>query len=218
MKLIQFNRNIKSRSIRHRIDIINIIINACEMIILNQFSDHIDINDLEHNQYPFLLINNMSRLFIFEDNKFFSIAFPFQINIEKHQVTFLSIPIALGTLSIINSVLNDFDERNSIVKLTDSIFDNEEYNGLLKEEQQTIEELIEYLLSYEAGYVRYDYDPTNFKKYSEKGNPKVHPLNHLDINYTSNATYKIGLKTSINIKDFLDCLDSTTDSWFIGKT
>lgn len=215
MKLMQFKRNIKNGSIRHRIDILNIIINACEMIISNQFLNLIDEKDLDQKSYPFILIDNMSRLFIMEDNKFFSIAFPFQINAEKNQVSFLSTPISLGTLSIITSVLSDFDEKKSIVELTDIILDNDEYKVLLKEDQQIIEELIEYLLSYEVGYVRYDYDPDNYKKYSELGKANVHPLNHLDINYTSNATYKLGLKSSINIREFLDCLNSTTDCWFV---
>ncbi len=215
MKLIQFKRNVKCGSIRHRSDIISIIINVCEMIVSNQFSNQIYIDDLGKKQYPFILIDSMSRLFMFEDNKFFSIAFPFQINVEKNKVSFLSIPITLGNLSIIASVFSTFDERKSIVELIESIFDNEEYNALLKDEQQTIEELIEFLLSYEVGYIRYDYDPDNYEKYSALGMSNVHPLNHLDINYTSNATYKLGLNNSINIREFLDCLNPATDCWFV---
>ncbi len=215
MKLIQFKRYIKSSSIRHRLDLINIIISACEMINSNQFIALKSIDELK-DDYPFILIESTSRLYLFEKNKFFSVSFPFQINTEKSQVSFLSIPITLGILSIITSVLNDFDERQSIVELTENILDNEEYKALLKDEQQTVEELIVCLLSYETGYVRYDYDPENYNKYKSLGKPDLHPLNHLDINYTSNATYKLGIKSSIDIKRFLDCLDLNTNCWFVG--
>ena len=139
---------------------------------------------------------------------------PFQINIDKKQISFLSVPLTLGLLSIVSSILNDFDERQSVVEITEKILDNEEYNALLKDEQQTVEELIVCLLSYETGYVRYDYDLENYEKYKSLGKPDLHPLNHLDINYTSNATYKIGIKNAIDIKVFLDCLDPNTDCWF----
>lgn len=213
MKIIQFKRDIKSNSIRHKVDFIHIIISACEMINLNQFISLDNIDELEED-YPFILIENTSRMYLFENNKFFSISFPFQINIDKKQVSFLSVPLTLGLLSIVSSILNDFDERQSVVEITEKILDNEEYNALLKDEQQTVEELIVCLLSYETGYVRYDYDLENYEKYKSFGKPGLHPLNHLDINYTSNATYKIGIKNTIDIKAFLDCLDPNTDCWF----
>ncbi len=215
MKIIRFKRNIRCGSIRHRIDIISAIITACEMIITNQFSSLIDETYLEQENYPFILIDNTSRLFIFEDNKFFSVAFPFQINTEKNQISFLSIPISLGVLSIITSVFSDFDERKSIVYFTETILNNEEYKYLPNEECQTIEELVAYLLSYEIGYIRYDNDPKNFEKYRLLGKPNLHPQNHLDINYSSNATFKLGLNSSINIRQFWDCINSDTDCWFV---
>lgn len=213
MKIVQFKRNIKSGSIRRKVDLIHIIINACEMINLNQFMSLENIDKLE-GDYPFIIVDDTSRMFLFENNKFFSISFPFQINVDKKQVRFLSMPLTLGLLSIVSSILNDFDERQSMIELTEKILDNEEYNALLKDEQQTVEELIVCLLSYETGYVRYDYDLENYEKYKSLGKPDLHPLNHLDINYTSNATYKIGIKNAIDINVFLDCLDPNTDCWF----
>jgi len=213
MKLIQFKRDIKSGSIRHRLDLINIIINACELINSHQFNVLKSIEDLKED-YPFILIESTSRIYLFENNKFFSFSFPFQINIEKSQVSFLSAPITFELLSIISSVLEKFDERQSMVDLTEKIFDNEEYKVLLEDEQKTVEKLIVCLLSYEIGYVRYDYDQENYEKYKSLGKPNLHPLNHLDVNYTSNATYKLGIKNTLGIKAFLDCLDSTTDCWF----
>lgn len=47
MKIVQFKRNIKSGSIRRKVDLIHIIINACEMINLNQFMSLENIDKLE---------------------------------------------------------------------------------------------------------------------------------------------------------------------------
>ena len=215
MKLIQLKRKIETVSIRHRIEIVKIIINACELLISNQFELLSNADDISDNEYPFILVDNMSRIFIFEDDKFFSIVFPLQINIDKKYVSFLGNPISFGLLSIISSVLCDFDEKRSIVELTDIILDNYEYKALLKEQQQTLEELIEYLLSFETGYIRYDHDLKNYKKYRDMGKENIHPEYHFDINYTSNATYKVGLEKSISMEEFLDCINSETDCWFL---
>ena len=51
MKIVQFKRNIKSGSIRRKVDLIHIIINACEMINLNQFMSLENIDKLE-GDYP----------------------------------------------------------------------------------------------------------------------------------------------------------------------
>ena len=66
MKIIQFKRDIKSNSIRHKVDLIHIIISACEMINLNQFISLDNIDELEED-YPFILIENTSRMYLFEN-------------------------------------------------------------------------------------------------------------------------------------------------------
>jgi hypothetical protein len=40
-------------------------------------------------------------------------------------------------------------------------------------------------------------------------NGKLHPLNHLDINYESNCTYKIGLRDKIKLNHLIDVVDIT---------
>lgn len=53
--------------------------------------------------------------------------------------------------------------------------------------------LFEYVLMKEPSYLRFDHDTMGYKEW-------VHPLNHLDVNY-SGGTYKIGLKSQIDIKE-----------------
>ena len=71
-------------------------------------------------------------------------------------------------------------------------------------------QILKELLVFESGYLRYDYD-------KERENGNLHPLNHLDINYSSNATFKIGINNTIDCNTFIDILDINTDSYFISK-
>lgn len=50
------------------------------------------------------------------------------------------------------------------------------------------------------GYLRFDYDPKN-----EKGD--IHPLHHLDINYSKYGTFKIKLPNRITMQHFEDIFD-----------
>lgn len=61
----------------------------------------------------------------------------------------------------------------------------------------------------EDGYIRYDHDP-------EHENARIHPLHHLDINYASDTTYKIGLNRKITIKEFMDFLDVKKECPFLA--
>lgn len=61
----------------------------------------------------------------------------------------------------------------------------------------------------EEGYIRYDYDPIYEKT-------RTHPLNHLDINYSSDITYKIGMNRKISIKEFINILDIKEDCAFLA--
>lgn len=80
----------------------------------------------------------------------------------------------------------------------------------MKPDKDLIWEIIKKLLVFESGYLRYDYDIQH-----EDG--RLHPLNHLDINYSSDGTFKIGLIDSINSDEFIDILDINTESYYIAK-
>jgi hypothetical protein len=65
----------------------------------------------------------------------------------------------------------------------------------------------------EDGYLRYDYDPVNYIKHQKSD---VHPLYHYDLFYTSNATFKVGLNSSVAEDDFVDLLNVKTTCKFIN--
>lgn len=54
----------------------------------------------------------------------------------------------------------------------------------------------EYIATQEAGYLRYDDAPTDERL-------PYHPRCHIDVNYTSNISYKLGLLDTINYEDLL---------------
>ena len=60
----------------------------------------------------------------------------------------------------------------------------------------------------EDGYIRYDCDELHQKA-------DIHPLHHLDINYSSGITYKIGLRNSMKLDEFKDVLDTQTECAYL---
>ncbi len=71
------------------------------------------------------------------------------------------------------------------------------------------------LLLMEDGYVRYDYDKATYLIFKEKGEEHKHPLNHYDLFYSSNATFKIGLEERLSEDEFIDFLNIKTDSKYL---
>jgi len=73
------------------------------------------------------------------------------------------------------------------------------------------------LLILEDGYVRYDKDEEGFNKAKVDGNEHRHPLNHLDIFCTNQATFKLGLKQKYADIDFIDLMDRNTDCKYLNN-
>lgn len=136
--------------------------------------------------------------------KHFSFIFPFSIIITEKTINFKlvnrDIMIDLYILEILNTLsknnwFSDSNENNY-----DSFTAFEHYIDLIGEfspDQATEAEIwsvIQKLLTFEPGYLRYDYDLENFKD-------KVHPLHHLDVNYSEIGTFKLGLQ---DVRDRLE--------------
>lgn len=215
MKLLQFNRKIDSGAIRERYDIIRIIVEACEYVVDNQYKEVLNINEIVPQTKAFIFIDKMTRLFIVEDKQIFSVVFPFNVNLIESKVTFHHFEINHSVLAAINSIVHESMELYNIESLIDCIWENTKEMELTTEEKQIVDQIIYHLMSYEMGYIRYDVDPINAQKYNERGKPNIHPENHFDINYTSSATYKVGLKSAITMQDFVDFLNINTDCWFV---
>lgn len=124
------------------------------------------------------------------------------------------IEITNKLLSGADSVINShFSESHS---------DFESFFTSMMEELEIDEKLWLFLKSIfmlEDSYIRYDIDPKHAddgkgeKKINldENGKPFItHPLHHIDVFYSPEQTFKIGLKDKINYETLLDIIDSKT--------
>lgn len=194
------------KPIRSKRDIILLLLETLKLI--NNTEDDI----LDAKGKIIIYVDKMSRVFYQTDKKMFSFYFPFALD-EKEPDCYR-----------IYDVLTDLEITNQMISLLISIFKRD---GKLGESlENAMDYIIESATDYEYrniddiwrmlfklwytedGYIRYDYDP-------EHENAKNHPLYHLDVNYSSGSTYKIGLKNSLQFNGFKDLLDITTDSSYL---
>ena len=125
--------------------------------------------------------------------------------------SFFEIEIDNRKIVLLRRILDEIDFMgNSIESIIEDAYLDVAENGYEHEEIEQCFMLILRLLSMELGYIRYDYDP-------EHENGKFHPLHHLDINYSSKGTYKLGMNNKIQINDFVDLLDVKKECRYIKE-
>ena len=200
-----FTEKIK-KPVRNKQDIILLLLETIKIII-----DHVE-DHTEGQSKVILCKDKMSRVFYETKDKYFSIGFPFYI--EKKNGSY-RIYDKITELEIdsrrLSMLIRIFSSESHMSQSLESMIDDilevaEDY------EYQNINEvwyLVFLLWHMEEGYIRYDYDPIYEKARS-------HPLNHLDINYSSDITYKIGMNRKISIKAFMNILDIKEECAFLA--
>ena len=159
-----------------------------------------------------LRVDKMRRLFFFSETKYFSISFPFFIKKdEDNQYTIYSNEIVIDPelISHVKGIINcnKFDAHCSS-DFIEPIWDYEkEHEG---EGIKIFWTFFKNLLLMEDGYIRYDYD-------EERHDGHKHPLNHYDLFYSNNCTFKIGLSDKIEENELIDLIDITTDCKYLCK-
>ena len=153
-----------------------------------------------------LLVDKMSRLFFISDKKYFSIVFPFFVDYSDGELKFYfknKIDINNQLTSKVISIIkcDDFKENCSL-----------DFFAPICDYEESCDEnfwiFLRELLLMEDWYIRYDYD-------EESENWNIHPLNHYDLFYSSNVTFKIGLNDKLSEDDFINFLNINTDCKFI---
>lgn len=207
---------------------------------VNEFGEVVLCNCKKMNRIIFKLSTNEDGNF----DKLYSISNPFyyDANIGSWKLTtngktyFLSIEL----LNILVGFHNDgwFNEKEER-KYKDSkkVFETHDFFSFMEriedeyksfilnypDNQEITDEkdiwiIIKYLLSFEPGYLRYDYDDEENRVDIVK-----HPLNHLDINFTDNCKYKIGLENN-SVDDrwknigFIELLNDSMPRHYLGNT
>lgn len=159
-------------------------------------------------------IGKMSRLFYCLDDKYYSIVFPFSLEETDEGVyrvydAVQDMEIDNRVVSLMRNITEKINFQDVVIEdmLECVLFDGYE-EGYSSHEVEKCWKILFRLLFDELGYIRYDYD-------EEHQNGDLHPLNHLDINYSSKCTYKLGLKRRIRIEEFTDLLDVETECRFV---
>lgn len=211
MKIIERNigeffREKALKPIRNKQDIILLLLETLKLV-----NDSENRTTDERGRVT-ICIDKMSRVFYETDNKAFSVCFPFSVE-EKDDHYFriydslTDVEITFQMISLLISIFKkDGKLGESLESVMDFIIESaEDY------EYQNIDDIwrILFKLWYmEDGYIRYDYD-------SEHENKEMHPLHHLDVNYSSGVTYKIGLNGALQVGELKNILDTTTECAYL---
>ena len=153
-----------------------------------------------------LQISKMSRLFFSSADKVFSVNFPFTAIEQEDCLRFRSIhhsdingALASNIISILASTTSL--EAREVLEFAEPIFSQ-------ADSDPDFWCLFRDLLMHEDGYVRYDHDEI-------RKNGNLHPIDHLDIFYSSANTFKLGLGGRISTEVLTDMLNLTSDCHFI---
>lgn len=196
--------------IRKKRDSIVLLINLCDYLL--NFSKISDSEKIISNMY--IKNNNGYRLFYEESDKTYTLCSPFRFYVTDDNIEITN--SLLGTIGnpeisllkriFITEKLYSLNDAVDSYCLIETII-HEDFNSISITPQEMWSFLISFI-SYESGYLRYDYDPKNSKG-------KIHPLYHLDIFYTNYSTFKFGIKKAMPIKDFINMFDSETDQLYL---
>lgn len=214
LKIFNFNssfeikRNLE-KPIRSKVDSNRLLIKTISSIINETSENIIDKN----NDFDICIcVGKMSRIFYYtyNKNKIFSICFPFYITKEKNtnkiviKDNICNINIDLNIANIL-SIL--FDDLYIFEKgFEDIYFELEEKLQIIYDDFNLskymypindIWLLVTNILKSEPGYLRYDCDEKN-------ANDDMHPLMHIDVYFSDQNTFKIGLEQYIDILEILD--------------
>lgn len=201
-----FEQAFPQRLLDSRKDLLLIVMESCRTMMTNLQVENAD------NKFM-LVVSDMNRLFFFTEKKMFSIRFPFHVN-EYPQVRFdlNNIPIDSKMISDIMTMIEAdvYDSSDAL----DFIMPIADYQDHVNPNIWTI---MNHLMTYEIGYIRYDDDVEGYENACRAGMPKRHPRYHYDVNLDSQAVFKIGLSAQLSPDKFVDFLDDTKERLFAKK-
>lgn len=194
-----------SRPLRSKEEAILLLLYTIRMFDISDF-----LNDDRMEQVT-ISIDKMNRITYQLSDKMFSLHFPFSIVCDSEEkIVYSSVAGTTINSQVLSFLIEAFERLQGENSTFDTVFEivmeNEYSNEFFSTKQIWI--LISYLLKYDIGYLRYDYDPAH-------ENGKIHPLHHFDIFLDSAASFKVGLEKKITFDEFLDVLDVSTECAFL---
>lgn len=196
-----------THAIRSRKDIIDLILNIMNIENLSAIKGKEDVTII-------FCVSKMSRIFIYKniDNiHSFQLPFILKYNNKKLEACYPKHIFHVNSLSL--SILKSFFNRinitnaslDDIVEIFFNTMDDHDYN-INKSDYQHYWGIIMLLLTFEPGYLRYDYDIQR-----ESIN---HPEYHIDFNYSQNTTFKLGLHKKLSCQEFINLVDIKNNGIF----
>lgn len=185
--------------IRDKAAFVRLVVTSARQLLLNSTD-----NGVKSSAQLKLIVDQMSRLFIYKDNKYFSVAFPLTVLTDGNEVTEINTysgkKLEFVNISAILSILDSENFKNHPSLIDFPIEPHSiDASGIY---------FLEEIIQFEPSYIRFDNDKKN-----ENGD--LHPLNHLDINYSQSGTYKLGLPLSISKAYFEDIQNTNTNCSFV---
>ena len=190
------------KPIRTKLDAINVLMRIIKIMLTYhepapaQIAGHFSLN-----------VDAMSRLVFVSKNKIYSLNFPFRVGVgEQGGIRFYDHYQQDIDNKLTSSILEFIYEHSifaeaSVLDFAAPVVNS---NGI----ERDLWALLRELLLWEEGYIRYDDDPANVQG-------AIHPRYHLDVFYSSAATFKLGLKEAIEHTMFSDILNINTDCRFL---
>lgn len=189
------------KPIRTKLDAIDVLMRIIKVILVYQ--EPPDDSVVGHFD---LIVDDMSRLVFVSQRKIYSINFPFRVagdagdfRFYNHHYQDVNSKATSSILGFVNEfgVFDQPDVLDFATPIADSCAADRDLWALLRE-----------LLLWEEGYIRYDDDPGHV-------NGHIHPRHHLDVFYSSSATFKLGLRGAIEHAAFADMLNIKTDCRYL---
>lgn len=189
------------KPIRTKLDVINILMRVIK--IMSTYQEPA-VGQVAGNFT--LIVDAMSRIFFVSEKKIYSLNFPFRVkggygefHFYNHHHPDINSKSTSSILAFINDdgIFDEIDVLDFANPISDACLTDREIWGLMRE-----------LLLWEEGYLRYDDDPVHV-------NGNIHPRHHVDVFYSSGATFKLGLRKPVEHEWFSDMLDVNTDCQFI---
>ena len=193
------------RAIREKIDIIDLLLNIYTISNLNEIQslEEITINIINENWGNRIIIYENSSLQIHSFHTPFILKKIEDNYIIKLEKGFFCDPIDDLVISFLKTIFNNFDKICcDFNQFFDEFLLNYDVMFSDKTKENMYWNLVLYILYFEPGYFRYDFD-------EEHENGLIHPKNHFDINYDNMGTYKLGLLNNISVDYIKQLIDKT---------
>lgn len=216
------NKSFLDFRIKDKKQIMDIWMYISERLLINRYEVVEPIPQFDQEMILLIKQNDYWRIYIIDANislhkKIVIISFPFNIKanyfegtrLESIRLTYQNENIDFKQISMIKSTMQYmFSEvkpltiYDSIIATLQDIESDKDCYGVL------LNNIIVGLLSFNDGYIRYDFDPKN-------ENSDIHPLYHLDIFFNKESTFKIGLPNKYEVNDLISLLDKNKPCRFL---